>query len=125
MVEPGNLVLARRADVAVVRPRISTAASAHAQPSGAPSAITVVLSAIGYHPPIRSQRVLPPVVEQAVGGACQAGHMVEPPEMVGAHIAATPLIGAHLAGRGAEIGEGVPGVGAARHRARVAPVVVG
>ncbi len=43
MVEPGELVLAGRADVAVVRPPTSLAASAQAQPSSEPSAITVEL----------------------------------------------------------------------------------
>ncbi len=50
--------------------------------------------------------------------------MVEPPEVVAAHIAAAPLAGAHLAGWRAEVGEGVPGVGPRQHRPLVAPVVV-
>src|SRR5207249_3252976 len=53
-----------------------------------------------------------------------ARKMVEPPEMVGAHIAAAPLGAVHLASVARQLREAIPVVAVAGHVARVAPIII-
>lgn len=66
----------------------------------------------------------PPVIVDAVGLARGARQVIEPPDMMGAHIAVAPILGIDLTGGSAQVGEVVPIIAIAQHFAAIAPVVV-
>src|SRR5215211_6554468 len=80
-----------------------------------------LLSAIGV---AHEQNILPPVIADAKRRTRDMRQVLEPPEMMGAHIATAPLRAIDHAARPGEIGKVVPVVAKAIHRAAIAPVVI-
>src|SRR5262245_61707530 len=81
----------------------------------------VLASGIGV---AHQQNILPPVIADAKYDAWHMWQVLQPPEMMAAHIASAPLRAIDRAARPREIGEVIPVVAKAIDWATAAPIVI-